>query len=250
MSVGTERIVSVIDTSTNTVVDTVAMNDGATGVAITPDGTRAYVTNSLSHTVSVVDTASDTVIATVVVGPGPQDVAITPDGAHAYVTNPGDNTVSVIDTSTNTVTATVPAGRTPYYVAITPLVTFSAFTAKLDIFAAKYFLPAGFDLPANFTLGAGGTIDPVTEPVTLQVGTYQVTVPPGSFVKGPLGAFNYYGTIDGVCLLVRIAPTGDGTYRMGVLALGTDLTGLNNPVTVGLKIGNDGGTTSVIANFE
>ncbi len=38
------------------------------GVAITPDGAFAYVTNGASNTVSVIATASNTVVATVGVG--------------------------------------------------------------------------------------------------------------------------------------------------------------------------------------
>src|SRR5262244_2845507 len=45
--------VSVIDTATNTVVATVPVGSVPLGVAITPDGTRAYVANPGSGTVSV-----------------------------------------------------------------------------------------------------------------------------------------------------------------------------------------------------
>jgi YVTN family beta-propeller protein len=89
-------------------------------VAITPDGTHAYVANSFSNTVSVIDTATNTVVATVPVGFSPFGVAITPDGTHAYVTNGNSKSVSVIDTATNTVVATVPVGNDPRGVAITP----------------------------------------------------------------------------------------------------------------------------------
>jgi YVTN family beta-propeller protein len=47
-------------------------------VAITPDGTRAYVANRFSNTVSVIDTATNTVLSTIPVGPLPLWVAITP----------------------------------------------------------------------------------------------------------------------------------------------------------------------------
>src|SRR5208283_2313119 len=40
--------VSVIATATNTVVATVPVGNGPAGVAITPNGTRAYVTNQAS----------------------------------------------------------------------------------------------------------------------------------------------------------------------------------------------------------
>ncbi|NJN66557.1 MAG: hypothetical protein HC884_07500, partial [Chloroflexaceae bacterium] len=41
--------VSVIDTSTNTVVATVAVGNTPVGVAVNPAGTRVYVTNHMSH---------------------------------------------------------------------------------------------------------------------------------------------------------------------------------------------------------
>ncbi|PYX60268.1 MAG: hypothetical protein DMG76_03360, partial [Acidobacteria bacterium] len=107
----------------NTVLATISLgtNQNPFGVAITPDGTRAYVTiNFPNNVVAVIDTATNTVLATIPVGVGPIGVAITPDGARAYVTNDDSNTVSVIDTATNTLVATVPVGVRPVAVAITP----------------------------------------------------------------------------------------------------------------------------------
>ena len=60
--------VSVIDTASNTVVATIPVGVNPVGVAITPDGTRAYVTNEGSNTVSVIDIATNTVVATISVG--------------------------------------------------------------------------------------------------------------------------------------------------------------------------------------
>ena len=113
--------VSVIDTATNTVTATVEMFQPV-GVAITPDGTRAYVTNSSATfgSVSVIDTATNTVTATVGTGPNAQSLAITPDGAHVYVACFGANSISVIDTATNTVSATIGVGLSPVGVAIAP----------------------------------------------------------------------------------------------------------------------------------
>src|SRR4029077_8815160 len=80
--------VSVIDTATNSVVATIPVGIDPVGVAITPDGTRAYVTN-LFNSVSVIDTVTNTVVATIPLGTNqnPDWVAITPDGTRAYVTN-------------------------------------------------------------------------------------------------------------------------------------------------------------------
>jgi YVTN family beta-propeller protein len=90
------------------------------GVAVTPDGAFAYVTNIDSSSVTVIDTASNTVIATVSVPDVPLEIAITPDGAFAYVAHFSSGIVSVIATADNTVIATVSVGSGPVAVAITP----------------------------------------------------------------------------------------------------------------------------------
>jgi YVTN family beta-propeller protein len=56
-----------------------------TGVAVTPDGSRAYVTDG-DTSVWAVDTGSNSVIAQIAAGSDPEAIAITPDGKSAYVT--------------------------------------------------------------------------------------------------------------------------------------------------------------------
>lgn len=81
--------VSVIDTATNTVVQTIAVGAGPNTVAIDPDATRVYVVNAEDHTVSVIDTATQMVATTVPVCTGQfigaAGVALTGDGSTAYV---------------------------------------------------------------------------------------------------------------------------------------------------------------------
>ena len=107
-------------TANNTVVTTVIVGINPLGVAITPNGNFAYVTNFSSDNVSVNNTANNTLVATVSVGTEPEGVAITPNGAFAYVTNGSSHNVSVINTANNTVAATVTVGTNPLGVAITP----------------------------------------------------------------------------------------------------------------------------------
>jgi YVTN family beta-propeller protein len=119
-----------INTSTDMAVAVIPVQFSPLGVAITPNGAFAYVTNtgavcdlcffSQPPSVSVIDTATYKVVATIPVGQYPAGVAITPNGAFAYVANFNSNSVSVIDTSTNTVAATVPVGINPLGVAVTP----------------------------------------------------------------------------------------------------------------------------------
>ena len=101
-------------------VANVTVGSDPAAVAITPDGTKAYVCNSSAGTISVINTSTNTVSATVTVGTGPSALAITPDGSKVYVLNNGAGTVSVINTSTNTVVATVTVGSSPAGLAITP----------------------------------------------------------------------------------------------------------------------------------
>jgi YVTN family beta-propeller protein len=78
VTINFSNTVSAIDTATNTVIAIIPVGVGPIGIAITPDGTRAYVTNEVSNTVSVIDTASNTVGETIPVGVHPVAVAITP----------------------------------------------------------------------------------------------------------------------------------------------------------------------------
>src|SRR5271165_5034092 len=113
--------VSVIDPSTNTVVDTVRVGFGPVQAVLAPNGTTAYVLNSGAGTVSVVNTSTNSVTATLKVGLLPSHAAVSPDGSSVYVTNTGSNSVSVISTTTTpqSVVATIPVGFAPVGVAIT-----------------------------------------------------------------------------------------------------------------------------------
>ena len=69
-----------IDTTTNTVAGVpITVGSGPLEVAITPDGTHAYVTNFNAGTVSVIDTTTNTVAGVpITVGTKPIGVAICP----------------------------------------------------------------------------------------------------------------------------------------------------------------------------
>jgi uncharacterized protein (TIGR03437 family) len=103
----------------------VAVGTEPNGVALSPDGTRVYVANTVSGTVTVL--AADRVnsiygssVATIPVGTEPYGLAITPSGKKLYVANARSNSVSVIDTTTNRVIKTIPdTGIEPRGIAIT-----------------------------------------------------------------------------------------------------------------------------------
>jgi len=103
----------------------VAVGKEPNGVALSPDGTRAYVANTVDGTVSVlgIDRSSPyyaTVLRTIAVGTEPYGLALTPTGRKLYVANARSNSVSVIDTATNYSVATIAnAGLEPRGIAIT-----------------------------------------------------------------------------------------------------------------------------------
>ena len=94
------------------------------GIAITPDGAKAYVAEQPGSDLIVLDLASDTVVASIPVGAsqqsGPARVAISPDGTRAYATVRFDNTVVEVDTTSEAVVRRLPVGAGPYGVAIHP----------------------------------------------------------------------------------------------------------------------------------
>ena len=81
-----------IDTATNTVVATVPVGSFPFGIAITPDGTTAYVVNNGSNTVSVIDTAGTTTI-TVQAGGNGKDVLTGGPGSDLLLGQNGKGTL-------------------------------------------------------------------------------------------------------------------------------------------------------------
>ena len=78
--------VYVINTSANNVTPIVPVRDYPTGVAVSPDGTKVYVTNDCDNALTIIDTATDTETATYVDDAmvHPYGIAVTPDGTKAY----------------------------------------------------------------------------------------------------------------------------------------------------------------------
>jgi YVTN family beta-propeller protein len=92
--------VAVVDPAAGKVVRTIGLPPGPTGLAISPDGGKLYVTCAAPlGTLLAIDAASGKVLATIAAGHGATAPAITPDGKRAYVCNRFDNDVSVIELS-------------------------------------------------------------------------------------------------------------------------------------------------------
>jgi YVTN family beta-propeller protein len=160
--------------------------------------------------------------------------------------NANQNSVSVINTATGKVTGSpIPVGEGPVAIAINPYIPFGSMSSQLAIYP---YWPR-FQLHSYFTLGSGAAwLDPATLPITIQIGTYGVTIPPGSFIKAANGSWSFAGTIKGVDLSAKIWI--DGTKQYAFVASGAvKIPGLKNPMTTRVTIGPDSGTQPVIASI-
>jgi YVTN family beta-propeller protein len=93
-----------IDTSSNSAVTAIPTGPGGTtpaGIAITPDGATAYLTNTQNGTVTPVNLVTGRAGSPVPVGKDPEGIAITPNGATAYVTAVLSGTVTPIRIADN-----------------------------------------------------------------------------------------------------------------------------------------------------
>jgi hypothetical protein len=128
---------------------------------------------------------------------------------------------------------------------------FAALTATLEIDRGPGAADDVFEVKASFTLGAGSDgIDPLTEAVTLQLGSFSLTIPAGAFRSDKRGRFKLEGLLGTMLLEAQFRPLGGGAFEFKAEGSGADLSALANPVTIGLTIGNDGGSRPVTAEFE
>ena len=93
-----DNTVTVIDITTNTVIDTITVGIEPFDIAYSPDSQRMYVTNGGDSTVSVINTTTNTVYPTpITVGSAPYGIAYDLISDRMYVANSLDETVSVIN---------------------------------------------------------------------------------------------------------------------------------------------------------
>lgn len=89
-------------------------------VAMTPDGSRAFVANIRSNSVSVVDLEAGTLLRNLPTGNGAEGIDVSPNGREVWITNRGANTITVLDTTSLERLAEVPCGDFPIRAKFTP----------------------------------------------------------------------------------------------------------------------------------
>lgn len=192
---------------------------------------QVYVTDSTNQVIKVIDGAANAITGSFSLGPG-----VIPSGSPA------------VDSTKNRVYVAgcvSPCSTTTLFV-VQSSIPFAAFSAKVDI-----NLPSSsFAMNSSFSLGAGQSIDPLTQSVTLQLGGFSTTIAAGSFMQGPDGKFLFSGFIDGVAIEVNLTPLGGGSYAFRIEGVGASNLPASNLVTVSLTIGTNTGSTSVTVGFQ
>ena len=124
--VNQDATVSVINTATHTVTKTISIGTtnfyACSGIAITPDGSRIYVTRYDSDNVSIIDTTTNTIVGSpIAVGANrPTRIAIAPDDSRVYFLSADAATLAVVPRATNTLLLTIPLGVYPTDLAFKP----------------------------------------------------------------------------------------------------------------------------------
>jgi YVTN family beta-propeller protein len=215
--------VTVIDPALGLPVGIIAVGVAPFFIAVSPDGTRAYVPNSQSASVSVINTTTDAVVATIPVGSAPVAVAFNPAGTKAYVAN-SNGGVSVIDTATATVVNVIPLTGMPYGVAVSP--------DGATLYASQYAL----DQVSIFNTTTN-----------LVVATVATGNEPESVTFNPTGTKAYIPTVANVVSVIDVATrtalpaiaSGDGSRVLAFTPDGTLAYVSNNHTNTVTVIGLD-----------
>ncbi len=112
--------VTVLDLDAGKAVATIPVAGKPAGIAMAPDGSRAYVTCPDGKALAVIDAAARREVARIDLGGGPLGVAVHPSGSPVYVADSFGNRVQVVDPVSGSITATVSVGNVPSGLAVTP----------------------------------------------------------------------------------------------------------------------------------
>ncbi|MBP1934078.1 YncE family protein [Ammoniphilus resinae] len=95
-----ENQIQVIDLWTHEHLFSLPVTEKTCGIALSPNGDRAYLTHHETDQLTIWDTSARTILATISVGRKPKGITLSPDGSRIYVTNSGSRDISIINTET------------------------------------------------------------------------------------------------------------------------------------------------------
>lgn len=224
------NFITIINLSTNTPVQDIATGSSPRKVAITPDATKALVTNFLSGTVLMYDLINNTSI-TIPTGLGPFGIAITPDGQFAFVADLNSQSLTKIDIA-NATSSTVfnfGVGNNPRGIGITPdgasaYITFPNSTGTLQNTVVQY------DIASNTLVGAP---IPIIQPMNIAITPDGTKAYVPSFTTNTVVPINLLTNTTGIPILVGNSPIGIGISPDGQLAIAVNQGSSNvTPINV------------------
>jgi YVTN family beta-propeller protein len=188
-------VLSVIDTSTNTVVDTVSCGSGSGSVAATADGSDVYVADTDTRVLYDVDVPTDTVTGTVNLNPNsiPTAVVVNPGSTTAYVEGGPVGQTYVVDLQSHTVTGSYRSG-------LGAAEALNADGSRLFAVADSEMTP--YSALQAFDTGTGATL-----------GAVRLLGEPDGVAMGP--------TAPGTATLLRVSPSGTARHGTAVKVTAT-----------------------------
>jgi len=118
-------VVTVLDMTINKVIAKIPVPAGPPYfIALTPDGSRAYVSiynaDKTINLVAVLDTRTTKLLGTIPVEQKPYALAVSPDQRFVYVPSHDTAHIDIIDIATNAVVQEIPVPANPHWVTFTP----------------------------------------------------------------------------------------------------------------------------------
>lgn len=113
------RRLTIVNTETNTITDTVPLGHEGYNVAVAPNGARVYVTTG-DGWVMEVNAVTRAIVDSVQVGAGANGLAFHPTAPRLFVSSVLTGTVAAINTTSLTVERTYTVGGMPQRIAVAP----------------------------------------------------------------------------------------------------------------------------------
>lgn len=116
------NMVTIIDRSSDRVVDALEVGLHPKGIVASPTAARVFIVNSGSNSLTVLDTKTNEVLHTANLesAASPSEIAIHPNGRILYIANTALNSVTVMDASSFQTIALIPVERQPVALAVDP----------------------------------------------------------------------------------------------------------------------------------
>ena len=191
-------------------------------LAVSPDGSRLYVSNSTAGSVSVVDTATGRVLREIPVGPEPVGLAVSHDGGTVYVAVRGSHSVAALDPKAGRVVQRCQVAYEPYGLALSPdgklLLATSVVSGSVSLVSVPKLrpltqIPVSRE-PRGVAFAPGGKIALVANALSPEPATRPDVAAVVSVVDIGTGkAMAEVGTVDGNALRdIVVSPDGKWAY--------------------------------------